>query len=273
MLRFSPSPKEMVASIFRNQYLIKKSVQREVVGRYRGSILGIFWSFVNPLFMLAVYTFVFSVIFHARWGGHSSGSKMEFALILFAGLIVFNLFADTIISAPMLILSNTSYVKKVVFPLEVLPVIRLGNNLFHFTISLAVWVVSYLGFVGIPHVTIFYLPIIILPFCFFMLGLSWGLASLGVYLRDISQIVGLLVTAIMFLSPIFYSVEALPEKFRTLLYLNPLTPFIAQARNVMYWGKPPDWDVLAICYLVSFIIAWGGFVWFQLTRKGFPDVV
>ena len=214
MRSFSVSPIEMFASLWRNRELIKASVKREVLGRYRGSFLGLAWSFFNPLFMLAVYTFVFSVIFQARWGG-GSGSKTEFALVLFAGLLVFNLFAECINRAPGLILSNTNYVKKVVFPLEILPFVGLLSALFHTLISLGVWLIAYTLFFGIPHLTVFYLPLVLLPFCLFIMGLSWALASLGVFLRDVSQFIGLLTTALMFISPIFYPATAFPKTTAT----------------------------------------------------------
>lgn len=262
----------MFASLWRNRELIKASAKREVLGRYRGSFLGLLWSFFNPLFMLAVYTFVFSVIFQARWGG-GSGSKTEFALVLFAGLLVFNLFAECINRAPGLILSNTNYVKKVVFPLEILPLVGLLAALFHTLISLGVWVIAYTLFFGIPHLTVFYLPLVLVPFCLFLMGLSWALASLGVFLRDVSQFIGLLTTALMFLSPVFYPVTAFPEDYRYILYLNPLTTVVEQTRDVLFWGKMPDFLMLAIYWVVTLGIAWLGFAWFQKTRKGFSDVL
>ena len=137
MRHFLISPYEMVGSLWRNRYLIKASVNRDVLGRYRGSAMGILWSFFNPLLMLSVYTIVFSVVFKARWG-MSNGSKVEFALVLFAGLIIFNIFSDCINRSPQLILSNVNYVKKVIFPLEVLPAITLFSALFHALISFAV---------------------------------------------------------------------------------------------------------------------------------------
>ena len=171
MLSFSASPVEMFASLWRNRELIKASAKREVLGRYRGSFLGLLWSFFNPLFMLAVYTFVFSVVFKARWNVESD-SKTEFALVLFAGLIVFNLFGETINRAASLVINNPNYVKKVVFPLEILPVITLLSALFHGMISLGVWLLAHLIFFGLPHATVLYLPLIILPFLLFVLGLS-----------------------------------------------------------------------------------------------------
>jgi len=272
MLDFSASPKEMVASLWRNRSLIATLTRREVVGRYRGSILGIFWSFFNPVFMLAVYTFVFSVVFKARWNV-GSDSKTEFALVLFAGLIVFNLFAECINRAPGLILSNVNYVKKVVFPLEILPWVAMGSALFHTLVSLVVWILAYLILFGVPHASVLLLPLVLLPLIFFIMGLSWFLASLGVYLRDISQFIGIVTTVLMFLSPIFYPVSALPEKYRDFLLLNPLSPAIEQVRNVLYWGRGLDMTLLPIYYVVTGLISWLGFAWFQKTRKGFADVL
>ena len=179
MQNFPATPREIVASLWRNRSLVKASIKRDVVGRYRGSFMGILWSFFNPLFMLIVYTFFFSVIFKARWSA-GSDSKTEFALVLFSGLIVFNLFAECINRAPGLIVGNQNYVKKVVFPLEILPWVGLGAALFHGAVSLGVWLVAHLIFFGLPHATILYLPLILLPFGLFIMGLSWALASLGV---------------------------------------------------------------------------------------------
>lgn len=272
MRDFSPYPREMLASLWRNRSLITASAKREVLGRYRGSVLGILWSFFNPLFMLAVYTFVFSVVFKARWGT-GSDSKTEFALMLFAGLMMFNLFSECINRAPGLILSNVNYVKKVVFPLEILPFVTLLSALFQALISLGVWLLAYGLFFGVPHATVLYLPLIVLPFLLFIMGLSWVLASLGVYLRDVSQIIGVITTVLLFLSPIFYPASALPEDYRHLLYLNPLTPVVEMTRDVLYWSKTPDLVALSIFWVATAVIAWLGFAWFQKTRKGFADVL
>lgn len=272
MQNFSVSPKEMVTSYWRNRSLVKAMVKREVVGRYRGSFMGIIWSFFNPVLMLAVYTFVFSVVFKARWNA-GGDSKTEFALVLFAGLIVFNLFSECVNRAPSLILSNVNYVKKVVFPLEILPWVVLGAAIFHALISLGVWIVAYIILFGNPPVTSLLLPLVILPLPFFILGLTWGLASLGVYLRDVSQFIGILTTVLMFLSPIFYPANALPEEYRPLLLLNPLTPVIENTREVLFWGNMPDMTILPVYLLGSIFVAWLGFIWFQKTRKGFADVL
>lgn len=272
MQNFSTSPRELAASLWRNRSLINASVRREVVGRYRGSFMGILWSFFIPLFMLTVYTFVFSIIFKARWGV-GSDSKTEFALILFAGLMVFSLFSECITRAPGLILGNPNYVKKVLFPLEILPLVNLGSALYHFSISLVVWLIAYLCFFGLPNITMLYLPFVLLPLVFFIMGISWALASLGVFLRDVSQFIGIITTTLMFLSPIFYPVTAIPEQYRSLLYINPLTPVIESVRDILFWNRTPDFEVLGIYIVASMLIAWLGFVWFQKTRKGFADVL
>lgn len=272
MLNFSLSPREMLATFWRNQDLIKTLIKREVIGRYRGSVLGILWSFFNPVFMLTVYTFVFSVVFKARWND-GGDSKTEFAVILFAGLMVFNLFAECINRAPGLIVSNVNYVKKVVFPLEILPMVSFGAAAFHTAISFGVWLLFFLLFFGLPPITAFLLPIVILPLALLTLGLSWFLASLGVYLRDVGQFIGIATTTLMFLSPIFYPASALPEQYQPILLLNPLTAVIEQVRDILIWGMIPDWLFFGNSLVSSAVVSWLGFAWFQKTRKGFADVL
>jgi homopolymeric O-antigen transport system permease protein len=252
--------------------------RREVLGRYRGSALGMLWSLLTPLFMLAVYTFVFGTIFKARWtppdgSGASEHSTAEFAVILFAGLVIFQLFAEVINRAPGLVLANVNYVKKIVFPLEILPLVALGSALFHLFVSLMALLTFYPFVIGAPPVTALLLPFILAPFCVLILGLAWFLASLGVYVRDISQFLGNLVTAMMFLSPIFFPATALPEWLRPYLYLNPIALPIEEGRKVLIWGHAPDWAALGVYSIVAIMIAVLGFLWFQKTRKGFADVV
>ncbi|NLZ18009.1 MAG: ABC transporter permease [Desulfobulbaceae bacterium] len=273
MQQFALYPQEIIASLWRNRYLIKKSIQREVLGRYRGSVLGVLWSFFHPLFMLAVYTFVFSVVFKARWPSAASDSKVEFAMVLFSGLMVYAVFAECINRAPGLILANPSYVKKVVYPLEILPWISLGSATFHLGISFLVWILAYMVFFGLPSASILLFPIVLIPLFLFTVGLSWWLASLGVYLRDVAQLVGILTTALMFLSPIFYAISSVPENFRFIMHLNPLTPIIEQARAVLFGKGGLDMLLLLYCYAISIVVSCLGFAWFQKTRKGFADVL
>lgn len=272
MNKFFTSPREMVTSLYRNRELVVALIKREVSSRYRGSALGLIWSFVHPVCMLVIYTFVFSVVFKARWNA-GSDSKTEFALVLFAGLIVFNLFSECINRAPVIILANTNYVKKVIFPLEILPWVALGTALFQALMSLAVWLLFYLIFYGVPHATLFLLPLILLPIVFMTMGFSWILASLGVYLRDVGQLVGIITTVLMFLSPIFYPVSSLPVNYQHFLLLNPLTPAIEGVRDVLFWGNLPNMGMYSIYLLLSVAFSWMGFVWFQKSRKGFADVL
>jgi lipopolysaccharide transport system permease protein len=260
--------------VIKNHELIYEMICREIVGRYKGSIFGLAWSFFSPILMLLIYTFVFSVIFKARWSaGESESGSGDFALILFAGLIPYNLFAESINRAPTLIAGNINYVKKVVFPLEVLPIVIFGASLFHAILSCLVLLLAFLFIHGYINWTIIFIPIIFLSLSFFVLGLSWILASTGVFLRDIQQTIGIFTTAIMFLSPVFYSIEALPEKFQFWVQLNPLTFIIEQTRGALIFGAMPDWPGLFIYFLMSVIVMGFGFTWFQKTRKGFSDVL
>lgn len=268
----SISPFALLSTLKSHRNLIYNLIKREVIGRYRGSVMGLFWSFFNPVLMLVVYTFVFSVVFKARWAG-GTDSRSEFALVLFAGLMVYNLFSECINRAPGLVLGNINYVKKVVFPLEILPVVAIGSATFHLLVSLVVWLIFYLLFFGTPQVTLLLFPIVLMPFFLLILGFSWFLASLGVYLRDVSQIVGVLTTALMFLSPIFYPMTALPEEYHIFLQFNPLTFIIEQARDVMIWGRGMDWVAWVAYWIFAALVAWLGFAWFQKTRRGFANVL
>lgn len=272
MQRYQASPFQIIASLLSHRQLIWAMTKREVIGRYRGSVMGILWSFLNPVLMLAVYTFVFSVVFKARWGGGGE-SRTEFAVVLFAGMIVYSLFSECVNRAPALILANVSYVKKVVFPLEILPWISLGSALFHALISLGVWLVFYAMVNLSLNWTALLLPLVLFPLVMFTMGISWFLAALGVYLRDVGQTVGIVTTILMFLSPVFFPVASLPEEYRPLIYANPLTFIIEQARDVLVWGKLPDWPMLGLYALVGMIVGWLGFAWFQKTRRGFADVL
>jgi lipopolysaccharide transport system permease protein len=251
--------------------LIRQMIWREVIGRYRGSFLGLLWSFVTPVLMLTIYTFVFSTVFQARWGAGSE-SRVEFALVLFAGLIAFNLFAECITRAPSLVLGNVNYVKKVIFPLQILPWVALGSALFHVAINLAVLLCALFFAMAVPWTAVF-VPVVLMPLVLLILGLSWLLASLGVFVRDIGQFVSMAMTALMFLSPIFYPASALPESVRAWLFLNPLTLIIEQLRDVLIWGQMPNWGGLALYALFALAVAGLGYFWFQKTRKGFADVL
>lgn len=267
------NPVQLARGIWGHRHLIWQMTRREVVGRYRGSMMGLLWSFFNPIFMLTVYTFVFSVVFQAKWGQGEGDSKAEFAIILFAGLIVFNLFAEIINGAPGLILANVNYVKKVIFPLEILPLVAMGATLFHVLVSVVVLLIFYFAVHLTISWTVIFLPVVLLPLLLLALGGAWFLSSLGVFLRDVSQTIGILTTALLFTSPIFFPVSALPEDLHPFILLNPLAFIIEQTREVLIWGHLPDWRGLAAYAAGCALIAWAGLLWFQKTRKGFADVL
>jgi len=261
-------------SLCRNRQLIMQMTKREVVGRYKGSVIGLAWSFFNPVLMLVVYTFFFSVIFKSRWGGvGGDDSKTQFAVVLFVGMIVLNLFSEVLNRAPGLIISNVNYVKKVVFPLEILPIIAMGAALFHSLISLGILLAAFALFNGYLHWTAVFTPLVLLPLVILTTGLAWMLASLGVFLRDVGQTIGIITTVLMFLSPVFYPVTAVPERIRPFIMANPLTFIIEQAREVLIWGHLPNWMGLGGYTLAAITITWTGYAWFQKTRKGFADVL
>ncbi len=272
MISTSASPREMFASAWRNKALIALLARREVLARYHGSSLGVMWSLVLPMVMLGVYTFVFSVVFKARWS-EASTSKTEFALTLFAGLMVFNLFAECVNKAPNLILHNQNYVKKVLFPLEILPWISLCAAFFHMAISYLVWQALYIVLFGLPPATVLLFPVVLAPFVLFIMGVSWLLAALSVYLRDLVQLVGVMVTVLMFMSPIFYPLSALPAKYQSIAGLNPMAFPIEFSRDVLLWGKLPGPLAFTLYTVFSVFIAWAGFALFQKLRSGFADVV
>jgi len=267
-----PSPIEPLAVAWRNRALVTRLARREIESRYRGSLLGLTWSVATPLLMLAVYTFVFSVVFKARWGTGSE-RKGEFALILFSGLITFGLFSECTNRAPGMILESISYVKKVVFPLETLAWVGLLGALFNTVIGVLILLVGHLALGVPPPLTSFLLPVLLVPLCLLVLGTTWFLSSVGVFLRDIRQIVPVLTTVLLFMSPIFFPASAVPERFRSILSLNPLAPTVENVRAVLFFGRAPDWGSWAVSLGISAAVCWLGYTWFANTRKGFADVV
>jgi len=223
--------------------------------------------------MLGIYTFVFGSVLKSRWSTNGNEEQHVFALVLFAGLLVFNIFSECVTRAPSLVISNATYVKKILFPLEILPWVNLFSVLFHAAISLAIFCVAIL--ITTHHIpwTIFFLPFILLPLIFFCLGLSWLLASLGAYVRDIGQIMGVITSMLLFISAVFFPSSALPEKYRDLFSLNPLVVIIEASRDVMINEVVPPLGKLTVLYFVSLILSYLCFIWFQKSRRGFADVI
>lgn len=252
--------------------LIFQLIWSEVAGRYRGSFAGFLWSFLNPLFSLVMYTFVFGVVFKARWG-LSAENTFDFSLVLFAGLILHGLLSECINRAPYLILSNPAYVKQVVFPLEILPVVALGSSLFHTLISLLLLIVIWSIVNGGVALATAFIPLLILPLSLITVGLSWLIAAATVYFRDLGQLVTFISSSLLFFSPVFYPASSVPDPFRHILDLNPLTYIIEKVRATLIDGKIPELNGYLSYLFISFAVAWIGYLWFQKTRAGFADVI
>ena len=262
----------MFASLNQHKGLLWDLVKRDFIGRYKGSVMGITWSFFNPLIMLAIYTMVFSVAFKAKWGVGEE-NKLTFAIMLFSGMIIHSFFSECLNRAPGLITGYPNYVKKVVFPLEILPWMALCSALLHFVISFGVLII-FCALAGVSiHPGILLTPVILLPLMLTTIGLTWILSSLGVYLRDLSQVIGVATTVALFLAPIFYPVESLPQAYRVFITLNPITLPIHQLREAMLMNQPLRWDLWGFSLVEGVLISHLGYWWFQKSRKGFADVI
>jgi lipopolysaccharide transport system permease protein len=259
-------------ALLRHFPLIAQLAKREIIGRYRGSFIGLFWSFFNPLLMLAIYSLVFGKLFNSHWTGPGA-EHVNFAVILFAGLNINSMFSECANRAPMLIVDNTNYVKKIMFPIEALSWSTLGSALFHLLVSTLVLLAFSVLVQGSVPWTVVLFPLIVAVFLPFVAGVLWLLASLGVFLRDLKQAIGIVTTALMFLAPIFYPRQLIPLPYRGLLYLNPLTVIVEASQDVLVWGHAPDWEALGFYALAACLFAWFAFNWFERSRKGFADVL
>lgn len=269
---YPSSPLACIKALKARLPLIKQLVRRDVSGRYRGSFFGILWSFFNPLLMLSIYSFVFTVVFKVKWE-QGTGEKGQYAVILFSGLALHAFFTECLSRAPAAITSNPNFVKKVVFPLEVLAPTVVGSALFHLAISMGALLLVYVTVFHSLQWTLIFLPLVLAPFILLTIGIAWLLASLGVFLRDISQMIGALSTVLLFMSPILFPVTSLPPLAQSFIYMNPLSFVVEEMRQVVIWGQVPHWSGLAIYTIASMMIFWGGFFWFQKTRRGFADVI
>jgi len=239
-----------IKSLIKNGELCYMLTKREIQSRYKGSFLGVGWATLNPIFMLTVYTIVFSQIFKTRWGSES-GNSMVFAVNLFAGLIVFNLFSECFNRAPTLLTTNPNYIKKIRFPIEILGVLTVGSSLFQASISVVILIIAMAASGITLQITIFLLPLIMAPMILAVLGLTWILSILGVYFKDIGQLTPVITSALMFLSPIFYPSSALPEKLAWIGIINPLRVAIEETRKVLITGDYPNIHLLVVCWIIS----------------------
>lgn len=272
-------PWTTVASVWSHRELLAQFTRREVLARHRGSLLGIVWTLLNPLLLLAMYTLVFTVVFEARWGvgdAAGAGGRAEFVVALFAGLVVFEVFSSTVNSSPLLVVNNPNFVKKVVFPLEVLPLATLLAGVVLMVPGLAVLLAGNLLLRGGVSSTLWLLPVVLAPLVLIAGGLALGLSALGVFLRDIRAMVVIGVQVLFFTTPILYPasrLERAPEWIQSVLTLNPLAPIFESVRAVLVFGQQPQWAGLAVATLVGLVVFHLGHAAFVKGKRGFADVL
>jgi lipopolysaccharide transport system permease protein len=262
----------MKIELSRDLALAASMTWRKILEQYRGAVLGPLWALITPLAMLTVFTFVFGVVFQSRWH-EGTTNIVEFAIILFCGMTTYAIFANCLSAAPNMVSGQRNLVKKIVFPLHMLPLVLLGDALFDAAISYALLIVFETAFGGGLHPTMLLLPVLIVPLCLFVLGLVWFVGALGVYVSDIRQLVQPVVTALMFLSAVFYPLSAMPGWIRPILEMTPLAGTIEMVRNAMVFNTAPDLLTFCVLLATGILVALSGFAFFQATRKGFADVL
>ncbi len=259
----------IMKTLFKNSYLLGQLIKRDVLLRYRGAYLGLLWMFLNPLVLLGIYSFVFGQIFQARWPAHTNG--IPFALNLYCGLIAYNLFADAVSRAPRAVCNYPSFVRKFIFPVEILPIVPLGAAVIH-AIFNSVILFGALAWTGHLNSTGLIFPVLLIPLLLLGLGLSWFLAAWGVFIKDMSQIIPVFLQMLLFLSPILYPAQAVPESFRPIYQLNPLSSVIEALRAALA-GMPVDWTSWSITLVFALGILLLGYVFFQHNRDEFADAL
>jgi lipopolysaccharide transport system permease protein len=267
-------PRQLLRSLTAHHELLRQLTRREILGRYRGSYLGVAWALLTPLASLAVYTFVFTYVFEARWGDTAAGRDLgSFAVTLFTGMVAYNLFGESLVNSPYAITRNPNFVTKVVFPLEILPATLVGAATFHSFIGMAIVILASVAVGGHVSGTILYLPLVYIPLVALTAGVSWAVAALGVFLRDIGHMAGVAVQLLFFLTPILYPVSALPESVQPWMRLNPLATIVEDFRRVILWSEPPDWPWFCLSLVGSIAVMIAGYTCFMSLRRAFADVL
>lgn len=275
------NPVVLARSLWTSRELIRQFTIRMVRSQHQGTMLGVVWDVLTPVFILVVYTFIFSTVLKVKWDNLPGGSPAEggaewaqFAVTMFCGMIVFGIFADCATAAPTMIVSRPNYVKKVVFPLEVFPIATLGAALFSALVSTVILIVAAGVAFGMVSKTAWLFPLVLVPTILLTLGVSWFLASLGVFLRDTNQFVNLFVQRLLFfVTPIFYPMDRVPEQFLPILRANPFATLVVEGRKTLLWGQYPDFLALGILTIISLVVCQLGYAWFMKSRRGFGDVI
>ncbi len=269
LLRFAKGPFDAFG---RHLDLTRELTRRDILGRYRGANFGLLWSLIGPLMMLVIYTVAFGKILGSRWV-QPSGDPAAFGMVLFVGILVHGFFGECFSRAPRLMIDNANYVKRVIFPLHILPWSVVLSALFHMAMNLVVFAVLNALLYGQFSPYIVLAPVVVAPLVLITVAVCWVMASLGVYLRDISQAVPVMVTALLFLSSAIVPVDTLPPRYQLIFRLNPLTFFIDEMRDIALWGRPPDFTGLMVRAVVALVLIYAAYAWFRFTSKGFADVL
>lgn len=265
------NPTHMLTLLWRYRDLIVQMIQREIQNKYRGSFAGILWLVLTPLCMLTLYSIVFGIFMNIQFPGITN--RLMYSLVIYIGLIILNFFSECIVRSSIILQSNPSFVKKIVFPVEIYPWVIIGAASFHLLINVGILLIFCILIMGKIQVTLAFLPFLFIPLILITLGFSWFLCSIGAYIKDTAHILPFMIQIIMYLSPVFYSIQTVPHLFQTILLCNPLTFLIEQARGLVIFGSAPNWEGLALHCCVSFMVAWLGYIWFQNTKEGFAEVL
>lgn len=271
-----PSPIKQALIHHKNLYtLLLKLTYRDITARYKGSKAGMLWTLLTPIILLIVYSFVFGYVFQARWQGTSSENESQtlFALNLFSGMLIHGALSEVLTRNCSIYSAHTNYVKKIIFPLWILPITTALSTLFQASINLLILLTGLLIVQGSFHWQVLLLPFLILPFILTLFGIALLIASIGVYLKDLQQVMPLVTTILLFISPVFYPVSVLPESFQMVMHFNPLTSVIEMLRAVVFLGKLPTSGYMISSMLYGAAIFWVGFSVYKRLKVGFSDVL
>lgn len=274
------NPASMLTMLSVHRGLIAQFARRDVLERHKGAYLGSLWNIISPVITLLIYGFVFGYVFESRWRDPTlaanegdGGAAASFLLPFFLGHSMYHFFSECVGRAPLTVAARPNLVKKVVFPVEILPVVSVLSAMVYPLVAIPLLFIAQLVVVGSIPMTVLMLPLMFLPLIFAAMGISWFLASLGVYSRDIKNVVQVVLQLLIFMTPVFYSPERIPHRFRGLYGLNPLGFIIEQARGVTLWGREPNWTKFAMITLSSLIAMQLGYAFFMRTKRGLADVI
>ncbi|KPV58963.1 hypothetical protein QJ48_13500 [Paenibacillus sp. A3] len=263
----------ILRNLFNHRNLLFQFIQRDIVARYRGSYLGLVWTLIQPLVMLVVYSFVFSVIFKVKWGNAEGVSKLDFAMVTFAGLIIFQIFSEPMYRSTAILSANSNYVKRVVFPLEILPTSAVFSSFVLNCFSMAILFGALIFYQYPVGWNALFLPVILIPLLLFTLGFSYIVTTLGIFFKDLGQAMSIIMNILFYISPVFYPITAVPKEFQIYMMFNPLTFFVESFRAVVIYNSQPNWSNYCVLLAISIVIFIFGSTLFNKTKETFSDVI